>query len=267
MKKDSKKIKQKLSTKPINIVIPISGSGTSFINAGYTFPKPLIDINGNAHNLYTYLNQGKTVFLDFFACHCSSCWAYHNQHELENLNTAHGPNGSQSQDVVVIAIEYDANNGNNEFYGISGNTQGNWIAGTTYAFCNPESTLRSQIINDYSVLYYPLVYGVCSDKTSYNVGTQSASQFYTFASNCSASGVNSMDPPKEVQVNISGNTLFIKSKNYGLTFSLYDISGKQVIQECIENTTENISVADLARGIYYYRAEVSGNTYCGKVFK
>lgn len=32
--------------KKINIVIPMSGGGTSFIQAGYTFPKPLIDING-----------------------------------------------------------------------------------------------------------------------------------------------------------------------------------------------------------------------------
>ncbi len=30
----------------INIVIPMSGTGGSFIQAGYTFPKPLIDING-----------------------------------------------------------------------------------------------------------------------------------------------------------------------------------------------------------------------------
>ena len=30
----------------MNIVIPLSGEGTSFQNAGYTFPKPLIDING-----------------------------------------------------------------------------------------------------------------------------------------------------------------------------------------------------------------------------
>lgn len=34
------------NTKPLNIVIPTSGGGTSFIQAGYTFPKPLIDING-----------------------------------------------------------------------------------------------------------------------------------------------------------------------------------------------------------------------------
>lgn len=30
----------------INIAIPMSGEGKSFIHAGYTFPKPLIDING-----------------------------------------------------------------------------------------------------------------------------------------------------------------------------------------------------------------------------
>lgn len=34
------------SKKLLNIVMPMSGTGTSFIQAGYTFPKPLIDING-----------------------------------------------------------------------------------------------------------------------------------------------------------------------------------------------------------------------------
>lgn len=34
------------TNKKINIVIPMSGIGGSFIQAGYTFPKPLIDING-----------------------------------------------------------------------------------------------------------------------------------------------------------------------------------------------------------------------------
>lgn len=32
--------------KILNIIIPMAGAGTSFIQAGYTFPKPLIDING-----------------------------------------------------------------------------------------------------------------------------------------------------------------------------------------------------------------------------
>lgn len=32
--------------KRVNIVVPLAGAGTSFKQAGYTFPKPLIDING-----------------------------------------------------------------------------------------------------------------------------------------------------------------------------------------------------------------------------
>lgn len=36
----------KKTIQAINIVIPMSGAGTSFIQAGFTFPKPLIDISG-----------------------------------------------------------------------------------------------------------------------------------------------------------------------------------------------------------------------------
>lgn len=35
-----------MTKKIINIIIPAAGCGTSFINAGYTFPKPVIDIRG-----------------------------------------------------------------------------------------------------------------------------------------------------------------------------------------------------------------------------
>ena len=32
--------------KTLNILIPMAGGGRSFAEAGYTFPKPLIDIGG-----------------------------------------------------------------------------------------------------------------------------------------------------------------------------------------------------------------------------
>lgn len=227
----------------------------------------LSDINGNSHNLYTYLNQGKTVFIDFFACHCGTCWAYHNQKELENLNAAHGPNGTQSQDVVVIAIEYDANNGTNEFYGISGVTQGNWIAGTTYPFCNPENGLRTQTLTDYAVNYFPLIYGICPDKTIYNVGTQTATQFYTFASSCFSAGVNSIPGGKDFQAYASGNTLFVKSQYPCFQFDLYNVNGQVILSKFIEGNKESLSIESLSSGVYYYRTVVNGNCLSGKIFK
>lgn len=39
-------ITQISGTKRVNIVIPAAGLGSRFANAGYTFPKPLIDVNG-----------------------------------------------------------------------------------------------------------------------------------------------------------------------------------------------------------------------------
>ena len=37
---------EKLVTKRLNIIIPMAGTGRSFAQAGYTFPKPLIDVGG-----------------------------------------------------------------------------------------------------------------------------------------------------------------------------------------------------------------------------
>ncbi len=243
-----------------------TGKGFAQLPDGSIAPDfTLTDLNGNSHNLYSYLNQGKTVFIDFFACHCPSCWAYHNQHELENLNAAHGPNGSLTQDVVVLAIEYDANNGTNEFYGISGNTQGNWVSGTTYPFCNPESSTRSQIISNYGVVFYPLVYGIYPDKTIYHVGTQTASQLYTFATNFT--GMQNPVAPEAFSALISNNTLFVKAGSPCIKFKLFDSMGKMVVDQFVEGTRESIAVESMNRGIYYYLAEVNGKTFTGKILK
>lgn len=58
----------KITKQNLNIVIPMSGEGTSFIQAGYTFPKPLIDINGKPMVQLTIENltpkfQHKFIFI------------------------------------------------------------------------------------------------------------------------------------------------------------------------------------------------------------
>jgi HAD superfamily hydrolase (TIGR01509 family) len=44
--KSNMNIKEKWVDKKLNILIPMAGAGTRFEKAGYTFPKPLIEVNG-----------------------------------------------------------------------------------------------------------------------------------------------------------------------------------------------------------------------------
>lgn len=39
-------VQKKWTDEKLNVLIPMAGAGTRFANAGYTFPKPLIDVNG-----------------------------------------------------------------------------------------------------------------------------------------------------------------------------------------------------------------------------
>ena len=54
----------------------------------------LTDVDGTAHNLYSYLDGSYTIFLDFSAVWCGPCWSYHTSGALEDLYIHHGPAGS-----------------------------------------------------------------------------------------------------------------------------------------------------------------------------
>ncbi|MBK8504990.1 MAG: redoxin domain-containing protein [Saprospiraceae bacterium] len=49
------------------------------------------DINGKQHHLYSYLNQGKTVIVNFSPAWCQDCWTYHRTNALKDFYTLYGP--------------------------------------------------------------------------------------------------------------------------------------------------------------------------------
>lgn len=215
----------------------------------------LNDINGYTHNLYNYLNQGKTVFIDFSAAHCPTCWAYHNTHALSNLYNTHGPNGSSSNDILVLFIELDPSNGSNELNGISGNTQGNWVLGTPYPIFNPEGSDRD-IITQYDAIYYPMVYGICPDRTIKLLGTQNATALYNYVTNsCKTSAINpTIASNTKIYPNPVANTLQIET-NTGVAYTIYDISGKKLLFAPITAQNTSANVSDLPSGMYLLQIE------------
>ena len=130
----------------------------------------LTDLNGTTHNLYSLLDDGYTVFLDFSAVWCPPCWSFHQGGTLEDLYENHGPAGypgvspNTSDDVMVFYIEGDGNTAQN-LAGTGGNTQGDWITGTLYPIiCTDGTVNNTQVSSDYQIGYWPTIYMVCPNR-------------------------------------------------------------------------------------------------------
>ncbi len=150
----------------------------------------LTDINGNSHNLYTYLNQGKTVFLDVSATWCGPCWGFHESGALDDLWAAHGPaggngvNANTTDDVIVIFIEGDGTTNSADLNGTGTNTQGDWVTGVDHPIIDPAAAIINAFNDDYAIGYFPTIYKICPNRIISEPGQATAAVLYAGVATC-----------------------------------------------------------------------------------
>lgn len=212
----------------------------------------LADYYGNTHNLYSYLNAEKTVFLEIFAAHCPTCWGYHQTNTLKNLYNNYGPNGTD--EIMVLTLEYDQWNDSNAFLGNGPEwvTQGNWLDGTPYPIFDVEDPHRG-VFTDYNVAFYPVVYKICPNKILERVLTnETEAQLYQKVQTCqTALSVNNITQTGTIYINQQSKNLIISEYQTVKYINVINLQGK-IVKSISALKSSSIDISDLKTGLYLF---------------
>lgn len=224
----------------------------------------LIDWYGETHNLYSYLNDGKTVFLEIFAAHCPSCWSYHQTERMKNMYNQYGPEGTD--EVMVLALEYDQYNTVNAFTGVGEvwNTAGNWLEGTPYPQFNLEGVDREVFI-DYDVTFYPLVYKICPDRIIERMSTSSTEeQLYENVQACEPLSIIEETKDFNVYFDEISRRVIIDYSEELTALKVINIQG-QLVKSIDTIPNSMIDVSELDNGVYLFEVKTKSGFFIKKL--
>ena len=251
----------------LSLALCVGGSSFSQLPNGSVAPDfTLTDYYGTTtHNLYSYLNAGKTVFVEIFAAHCPGCWSYHQTNRLQDLYNMYGPSGTD--EVMVLALEHDEYNDSTAFTGNHDPwvTQGDWLTGTPYPIFNVEWPDRG-VFDDYNVTYYPVVYKICPDKLTELISTNaSVSQLYQKVQACAPLSTPDLSDVGNVYIDQYTGNLMIDRYELVTSMKVLNLQGQVVISTGALNSN-SIDIGSPTTGVYICQIETENGVVARKFF-
>ncbi len=208
------------------------------------------DVHGTQHNLFSYLDAGKYVFIDFFFTTCGTCQSMAPQGNASCIYF-----GCNQGDVIFLGID----NGDSDAEVISFDSQ----YGIDYPTISGDKG-GTTICNNYGITAYPTYILIAPNR---NIVVQDLWPFSTAICNSKLEsyGIQSMACPTSIN-NLMAKTiaiypipaqseLFIDIQNSKLTnpiLSIYDITGQIIYLENLKtnNAVHTINTSLIYNGSY-----------------
>lgn len=227
------------------------------------------DVHGTSHTLFSYLNSGKYVLIDFFYTTCGPC-----QVAAPQANDSYENFGCNTSGVIFLGIDYGDSDAEviafDNTYGahypcISGDAGGTAICGTygitaypTFILIAPDKNIVEQDI-------WPFSTSICNTTIAgYGVGTASCpTGIFDYSQNI----ITGLYPnPASDQTMFT----FMAEQNALYKVTVFSMSGQPVLEQQMNEINSqgeysySIPVGELAAGSYYIVLS-SDNRPCGRV--
>ena len=134
------------------------------------------DLNNQSHELYSYLDSGKTVFLDILYL-VRSLLEFLSSGAFEELYDDFGPNGTN--EFVVLSIEADPTTSVDEIFNSS---LGDWTSLINYPIIDDANGVVQDL---YDISYYPTLFMICPDKQLTLLPQTTAEDYLSYSDSCS----------------------------------------------------------------------------------
>jgi len=227
------------------------------------------DLDGNSHNLFTILNSGKYVCLDFFFTTCGPCQATCPYFKETFTNY-----GCNTQDVYFMSIDLGNTNAECAAY------ETTYLGGSPgYPTVSGNDGGGNAVVSAYGVSAFPTYILIAPSKTileqdMYPIANAASFDAYfsthSLAYKACLSGITEETLANNISVfpNPAIDRLVIETSNNEKVnaVKVFDVLGKLLVDNKVEGTERlELNVTDLEKGIYYMEI-TTGNGKAVKKF-